>query len=698
MTTFTNKLRLIPVLVAVFLVGLTSCKKNDSNPNPAPETAVPKLTGKLDGKDINLTAANLTSTYYTSSGDAVSSLETSAALDANGSKLNFFIDDLKNGTINITPKLGSSANPGNPNQKVLATAGPVVQTYISYLNNGNTYYALSGFVKIEIDPSKGLTVSWEISFKDATGRVFTSAGSFFLPIYTANPKPKTEVKDPTPVAAKPTIDNIAPTSGIAGDTISIAGTNYSTTAADNVVKFNNTQATVISATATKLMVVAPQGGTSGDLTLKVKNSEQIIGPAFTYIIPATFTALSPSSGAVADVITLTGTNFSTVLTDNLVHFNGVPGQVKSATATTITVAVPTGATTGAIAIFVKGKRATPAQAFTTLFTVTVPTTNPPVVVVGDPGQAYILNGSYSAFAKASDNEGNLYVVDENQQLFKMSPSGQILKSFTKNDITFKSMNSYKCVAITSNKKGAIRALFYCPTAPNGQVEVYMVAIGTSGTISKEFQTTLFDQEYAGMVWDNNNYYVLSNHFNTDDVIKINGTDGTFAVYLKGGAGGDFDGNGAYSMDLDGSNNLFVLSYLKGPNTSSIPTKHAIYKFDSQKVKTTILGAYTDGYQDGELATAKFKDIRSLVVSNQDLFVGDNGGYRIRKIAPRTNLVTTLAGNGKQFEASNGNQPLYVGGLLNVNMRGSNGLMLNTFTNALYNFSSGQVSFQKFVLN
>ncbi|MFD2145946.1 IPT/TIG domain-containing protein [Mucilaginibacter antarcticus] len=380
----------------------------------------------------------------------------------------------------------------------------------------------------------------------------------------------------------------------------MAGTNFSTALADNLVKFNTVQATVISATATKLMVIAPQGGTSGDLTLKVKNSEQITGPAFNYIIPATFTALTPASGAVGDVITLTGTNFSTTLADNLVTFSGVAGQVKTATATTITVAVPVGAITGAVTVTVKGKRAALAQGFTPTFTVT--TTQPPAnptVIVGDPGQAYILNGSYSAFAKASDNEGNLYVVDENQQLYKMSPSGQILKSFTKNDIIFKAMNSYKCIAITSNKKGAIRALFYCPTFPNGQVEMYMVAIGISGTISKEFITTFSDTNVTGMVWDNSNYYVLSSNFNTDDVVKIGGTDGAATQYLKGGANGDFNGNGAYSMDLDGSNNMFVLTYTKGPNSSSIPTKHAIFKFDPNKTKSTILASYNDGYTNGD---------------------------------------------------------------------------------------------------
>jgi hypothetical protein len=112
----------------------------------------------------------------------------------------------------------------------------------------------------------------------------------------------------------------------------------------------------------------------------------------------------------------------------------------------------------------------------------------------------------------------------------------------------------------------------------------------------------------------------------------------------------------------------------------------------------IFGSYVDGYQDGDLATAKFKDVRSIALSANDLFVGDNGNFRVRKIALATNVVTTIAGNGKATEPTNGNQPIYAGGLLNVNLRGTNGLMFNTFTNALYNFSSGQTGFQKFVLN
>jgi hypothetical protein len=699
MKTFTKKITLAPLLMLVFLMGITSCKKN-TTPEPVPEPVVAKLEGKIDGKDIAITAANLTTTYYNTPGDAVSSLAASAALDASGNKLNFFISDLKSGTVTISPKLGTASNPGNPNLKVQAVgthaAGDTpVQTYVQYYNGGNTYYAISGSITIVIDPAKGLTVTWNISFKDATDRVFTSSGSFFLPIYTVNTKPKTDVQDPTPVAAKPTIESIAPTVGAAGDTVAIAGTNFSTVATEDAVKFNSIAATVIGATATKLTVVVPTGST-GTVTVRVKNSETTTGPTFTYVQPPTFTAIGPATGEVGAAVTLTGTNFSTVTTENIVTFNGgIAAAVKTATATALTVDVPTGATSGKITIKVRNKTATLGSGFDGVFTVTVPQQQ--AVNVGTPGQAYLLAGTYVHTAKAVDSQGNIYVVDENQQLYKRTPDGTIVKTFTKNDITFKSMNSYKCVAITNNKKGAVRAIFYCPTAPNGQVEVYVVAIGTSGTISKEFATTLSDVDHLGMVWDNTNFYVLSSHFGTDDVLKLT-PDGNFSVYLKGGAGGDFDGNGAYSMDIDDSNNLFVLSYLKGPNTSSIPTKHAIYKFDSSKAKTTILGSYTDGYEDGALATAKFKDIRSLVVSNQDLYVGDNGNFRIRKIAPRTGQVTTLAGNGKQYDVNNGNQPTYTGTILGVNMRGSNGLLLDYTNGALYNFSAGQTGIQKFVLN
>ncbi|MFT5964700.1 MAG: hypothetical protein ACI9L6_001447 [Flavobacterium sp.] len=65
----------------------------------------------------------------------------------------------------------------------------------------------------------------------------------------------------------PTINSFSPLTGDAGTTITITGTNFSTTAANNVVFFGATKATVSAATATSLTVTVAAGATYGPLTL-----------------------------------------------------------------------------------------------------------------------------------------------------------------------------------------------------------------------------------------------------------------------------------------------------------------------------------------------------------------------------------------------------------------------------------------------
>src|SRR4051812_25252318 len=62
-------------------------------------------------------------------------------------------------------------------------------------------------------------------------------------------------------AQRPTISSIAPLSGAVGSTITIIGTNFSSTAANNIVYFGATRGTVTSATATELQVTVPNGST-----------------------------------------------------------------------------------------------------------------------------------------------------------------------------------------------------------------------------------------------------------------------------------------------------------------------------------------------------------------------------------------------------------------------------------------------------
>lgn len=68
-------------------------------------------------------------------------------------------------------------------------------------------------------------------------------------------------------AQVPSISSFAPTSGAIGTTVTITGTNFNTTSANNIVYFGATKATVNAATATTLTVVVPSGATYRPITV-----------------------------------------------------------------------------------------------------------------------------------------------------------------------------------------------------------------------------------------------------------------------------------------------------------------------------------------------------------------------------------------------------------------------------------------------
>ncbi len=93
-----------------------------------------------------------------------------------------------------------------------------------------------------------------------------------------NPKPKEEVQAPT-------ISSFSPESGDPGTIVTITGENFSTTASENVVSFNNVTAEVVEATDTELKVVVPEAATDGKITVTVNENtaasetEFIVNPA-----------------------------------------------------------------------------------------------------------------------------------------------------------------------------------------------------------------------------------------------------------------------------------------------------------------------------------------------------------------------------------------------------------------------------------
>lgn len=94
------------------------------------------------------------------------------------------------------------------------------------------------------------------------------------------------------------------------------------------------------------------------------------GNASRVLVSPTVTSFFPTSGVVGTTVTITGTNFSTTVSDNVVTFNNIPATVTAATAEIITVLVPATATTGAVKITIGSEEITSTSVFTVLSTAT----------------------------------------------------------------------------------------------------------------------------------------------------------------------------------------------------------------------------------------------------------------------------------------------------------------------------------------
>lgn len=68
-------------------------------------------------------------------------------------------------------------------------------------------------------------------------------------------------------ATAPAITGFTPTSGPVGTTVTIAGENFGASAASTTVRFNGTQATIVSCTSTTIVTTVPAGSATGRITV-----------------------------------------------------------------------------------------------------------------------------------------------------------------------------------------------------------------------------------------------------------------------------------------------------------------------------------------------------------------------------------------------------------------------------------------------
>jgi gliding motility-associated-like protein len=80
------------------------------------------------------------------------------------------------------------------------------------------------------------------------------------------------------------------------------------------------------------------------LTISYSNTVSVLRNKISEPVPPVITSFTPTSGPIGTTITINGSNFSTTAANNIVWFGAVKATVTTATATQLTVTVPTGAT------------------------------------------------------------------------------------------------------------------------------------------------------------------------------------------------------------------------------------------------------------------------------------------------------------------------------------------------------------------
>ena len=158
------------------------------------------------------------------------------------------------------------------------------------------------------------------------------------------------------------IIDFQPKSGPIGTVVTIQGTGFSATPGSNAVTFSGVAATVTSSTATSLVVPVPASATTGTIGVTTAAGSATSSSAFTVTATSgapTITSFSPAVGVSGATITINGTNFDPVTTNNKVSFYGLPAPrpkalVSAATTTALATVVPLNARSGPVTLSTPG--------------------------------------------------------------------------------------------------------------------------------------------------------------------------------------------------------------------------------------------------------------------------------------------------------------------------------------------------------
>ena len=165
--------------------------------------------------------------------------------------------------------------------------------------------------------------------------------------------------------APPTLASITPAKGTTagGQSAILRGTEFEN--GDTEVVFGSTPATdvTIDNPTSATVTTPPNAPGNVDIIARTSVGEAVLPGGFRYFPPPTISSFAPLSGSVGTTLAIVGENFDPEPGETTIRFNGIGATALSATETTLTTAVPTGASTGKITVTTAGGTATTTSTF-----------------------------------------------------------------------------------------------------------------------------------------------------------------------------------------------------------------------------------------------------------------------------------------------------------------------------------------------
>jgi hypothetical protein len=318
----------------------------------------------INGNNIRLATSNVAvptswNLQFTTSSNATNGIASVSGLSSTGSVITF------TGTELTAPPTINAFVPS------AARIGGAI-TIRGSLFTGATAVSFNGTSQLIFTVVNDTTITTTVPIGATTGTV-----SVTNPFGTG-----TSVNNFTVIPA-PTIASFSPASGTFGTAVTITGTGFTWATG---VKFNGISAPFTIVNNTTINTSVPTGASTGLIrVINPADSIESISAFNVFGIPV-ISSLSLTSGSVGSTVTITGTGFNAV---TAVRFNGVNASYIINSTTSITVSVPSGASTGNVTV-VNGSGTSNGI----LFTVTTPPTiNSFSPSAGGVGSAVVITGT-----------------------------------------------------------------------------------------------------------------------------------------------------------------------------------------------------------------------------------------------------------------------------------------------------------------